>query len=216
MLDIEFSDPALLEQALTHRSAGGNHNERLEYLGDAILGAVIAEALYRRHEQADEGQLSRMRASLVKKETLASLARSVSLSEYLIMGPGETRSGGTNRDSTLADTFEAIIGGVYLDAGFAAAGDMIARIYAPRLSELTPETESKDPKTELQEYLQARHKSLPNYQVSSTSGKAHAQTFSVECEVEGLDAPTVGVGSSRRRAEQDAARQALGKLSGDD
>ncbi len=208
-----FRDPGLFEHALTHRSAGGANNERLEYLGDAVLGLVIAEALYRRYPQASEGELSRLRASLVRKQTLAELARDLELGDYLHLGSGELKSGGFRRDSILADALEAIFGAVYLDGGFAAGAQLIQALYAERLDGLpsTPRA-SKDPKTQLQEYLQGRHLDLPDYTVISVRGEAHDQTFEVECRISALAQSTRAQGSSRRRAEQQAAQLMLGQL----
>ncbi|MBI5461820.1 MAG: ribonuclease III [Gammaproteobacteria bacterium] len=212
-LGYAFRDPALLDSALTHRSAGGVNNERLEYLGDAVLGLVIAEDLYRRYPQASEGELSRLRASLVRKQTLAELARDLQLGEYLRLGSGELKSGGYRRDSILADALEAIFGAVYLDGGFAASAGLIQTLYAERLQNLPTEPLAiKDPKTQLQEYLQSRHLHLPEYAVVSVRGDAHDQIFEVECHIVALTQTTRAQGSSRRRAEQQAAQQMLEQL----
>ncbi|RRQ21191.1 ribonuclease III [Thiohalobacter thiocyanaticus] len=208
----EFGSPALLQQALTHRSAGNLNNERLEFLGDAVLGLVIADALYARYPRASEGDLSRLRASLVKKPTLAGIARELELGEHLQLGSGELKSGGFRRDSILADALEAVIGAVYLDAGFEAAAGLVLQLYQPRLQSLPEAAALKDPKTRLQEYLQSRHIELPDYQVIQVSGKAHAQTFEVECYIPGLDRRSRGRGSSRRKAEQAAAAGMLTEL----
>lgn len=208
----EFGSPALLQQALTHRSAGNLNNERLEFLGDAVLGLVIADALYARYPRASEGDLSRLRASLVKKPTLAGIARELELGEHLQLGSGELKSGGFRRDSILADALEAVIGAVYLDAGFEAAAALVLQLYQPRLQSLPEAAALKDPKTRLQEYLQSRHIELPDYQVIQVSGKAHAQTFEVECHIPGLDRCSRGRGSSRRKAEQAAAAGMLTEL----
>lgn len=212
-LGYAFRDPALLESALTHRSAGGVNNERLEFLGDAVLGMVIAENLYRRYPQASEGELSRLRASLVRKQTLAELAFELKLGDYLRLGSGELKSGGFRRDSILADALEAIFGAVYLDGGFAAGAQLILSLYAERL-DILPEKPLaiKDPKTQLQEYLQGRHMQLPEYAVISVCGEAHDQTFEVECSIAALAQNTRAQGSSRRRAEQQAAQQMLAQL----
>jgi ribonuclease III len=211
-LEYQFSDVFLLTLALTHRSKGSSNNERLEFLGDAILGFVVAELLYAQFDSAPEGHLSRFRASLVKKETLAELAREFSLGDYLRLGSGELKSGGFRRDSILADGMEAVIGAMYLDGGMGSARQLIEKSLAPRLARLSAENELKDPKTRLQEYLQARHFPLPDYAVVSTSGDEHDQSFDVICRVQGLQKPIKGTGSSRRKAEQAAAEQALALL----
>lgn len=212
-LGYAFRDPALLDSALTHRSAGGVNNERLEYLGDAVLGLVIAEDLYRRYPQASEGELSRLRASLVRKQTLAELARDLQLGEYLRLGSGELKSGGYRRDSILADALEAIFGAVYLDGGFAASAGLIQTLYAERLQNLPTEPLAiKDPKTQLQEYLQKHSLPLPSYHILEVAGEPHSQKFVVECHVAGLPAPVRGEGAGRRRAEQQAAAAAYEQL----
>lgn len=207
-----FHDPAKLEQAVRHRSAGGQHNERLEFLGDGLLNFVIADELYARRPKASEGELSRYRASLVREDTLAELANELRLGDFLVMGSGEHKSGGHRRSSTLADALEAVIGAVYLDAGFEAARALVMRLYHHRLENLPASAGQKDPKTRLQEWLQARQRNLPDYQVVDTIGKDHAQIFVVECSVEGLSEKTIGRGTSRRRAEQAAAEAALAIL----
>lgn len=204
-----FNDPELLESALTHRSAGSGNNERLEFLGDAVLSFVISGELFSRFPQADEGSLSRLRAALVKGETLAKLARAVHLGDYLRLGAGELKSGGFRRESILADALEALIGAVYIDAGIDAARSLVMQLFAPRLAEAKPEAAQKDPKTRLQEFLQSRHMPLPEYEVVSVEGDAHAQTFVVECRIDILPEPVRGIGGSRRKAEQSAAEQAL-------
>ena len=211
-LGYKFADAGLIESALTHRSAGGNNNERLEFLGDAMLNFIIAAELYRRFPKATEGELSRLRASLVKQDTLASLARQIQLGEFLTLGGGELKSGGRGRDSILADALEAIFGAVYLDSGLDACRNLVTRLYADLLSTLPTATELKDPKTQLQEYLQSRKLPLPVYQLIEVYGEAHAQTFRIECRVAGLAEAAQGTGHSRRQAEQDAARKALGDL----
>lgn len=211
-LGYEFSKARLIENALTHRSAGSNNNERLEFLGDAMLNFVIAAELYERFPKATEGELSRLRASLVKQDTLASLARQLNLGEFLTLGSGELKSGGQRRDSILADALEAIFGAVYLDSGLDACRELITRLYEDLLRTLPAATELKDPKTQLQEYLQSKKFPLPVYQLVEVNGEAHAQTFSIECRVAELEAATRGVGHSRRQAEQDAARKALDAL----
>ena len=207
-----FRDPTLFRLALTHRSAAPAHNERLEFLGDAILGFEISHILYSRHPEADEGQLSRMRAQLVKRETLAAVARELDLGEYLQLGPGELRSGGQSRASTLADAVEALIAAVYLDAGIAAAQDLIRRLLAERIERIDPQTQRKDAKTRLQEWLQRHQKPLPEYSVVEVCGEPHAQTFTVRCAVAGLDLQAEGTGASRRKAEQAAATRVLATL----
>ena len=208
-----FKDEALLLNALTHRSVGQHNNERLEFLGDAILGMVIADELFHRFPECAEGEMSRLRASLVKGATLSELARDLSLGDYLKLGPGELKSGGFRRDSILADAFEAILAAVYLDSDLETCRDLILRQLATRLDKASPETIGKDPKTQLQEYMQARHLPLPSYDVIDVTGKAHAQTFTVECKIEDGDIVTA-VGSSRRKAEQAAASQLLEQLNG--
>lgn len=215
-LDYRFRDISLLLAALTHRSAGDANNERLEFLGDAILGVVIAEALYTRYPAASEGELSRLRASLVRKQTLAELARDLELGDFLRLGSGELKSGGFRRDSILADALEAIFGAVYQDSGFAACRSLILALYTERLENLPDDAAAlKDPKTQLQEYLQGRGLELPTYTVLSVYGEAHAQTFQVECCVSSLEQCMRGTGSSRRRAEQQAAQKMLQALAAD-
>lgn len=211
-LGYRFSDAGLLERALTHRSAGGRHNERLEYLGDAALGFVVAEALYREAPDADEGHLSRLRATLVNRPTLAGMAVGLGFPDHVRLGPGELRSGGFRRESILADALEAVLGAVYLDGGFGALRDVVLRLYGPRLASLPEPDALKDPKTRLQEALQAAGRALPDYQVEAVEGEAHRQRFTVACRVEGEDSPTVGRGSSRRAAEQSAAADMLERL----
>lgn len=211
-LSYEFADPELARAALTHRSAGSKHNERLEFLGDALLDLVIAEQLYQHRPDANEGDLSRLRASLVKRDTLASIATEIELGEHLVMGAGELRSGGFRRNSVLADTLEALLAAVYLDGGYAAARDVVQRLYAGRLNELPESAELRDPKTRLQEWLQGRGEALPDYRIESVSGMAHEQEFSVVCEVTALGLSSAGHGSSRRRAEQQAAQSILDQL----
>lgn len=201
----QFKDPRLLDSAVTHRSAGSSNNERLEFLGDAVLGQVVAEWLYRSFPEAAEGQLSRLRASLVKRETLADIAREVALGDFLRLGSGELKSGGFRRDSILADALEAVFGAVLVDGGFAACHDCIHRLYAQRFENISVVDELKDPKTRLQEYLQSRKLALPEYEMVRVTGKAHNQLFDVECRVVALNLACVGQGSSRRKAEQAAA-----------
>ena len=209
----EFKDPALLRRALTHRSYGMPHNERLEFLGDSVLSCAIATHLYHLHTRVQEGDLSRMRAHLVKEQTLSEIASSLNLGDYLNLGEGELKSGGFRRPSILADTLEAIIGAVYLDGGFVSAEQMIARLFEPLMKGLDPKTLGKDPKTLLQEYLQGRKLPLPNYTVLSISGEAHEQQFEVECAIPDLGVRACGEGVSRRRAEQLAAGSVMQILS---
>jgi len=209
----EFKDPALLRRALTHRSYGMPHNERLEFLGDSVLSCAIATHLYHLHTRVQEGDLSRMRAHLVKEQTLSEIASSLNLGDYLKLGEGELKSGGFRRPSILADTLEAIIGAVYLDGGFANAEQMIARLFEPLMKGLDPKTLGKDPKTLLQEYLQGRKLPLPNYTVLSITGEAHEQHFEVECAIPDLDVRASGGGVSRRSAEQQAAGSVMQILS---
>ncbi len=204
-LDYEFKNVQLLEQALTHRSAHGMNNERLEYLGDAVLDFVISEAVYRQRPDATEGVLSRLRSSLVKDSTLAELATDLDVGDYLILGPGEKKSGGHRRASILADALEAIFGAVYLDSGFDEAQRVIHNAFAGRLVEIPDSAERRDPKTRLQELVQSRKIALPNYRVEKVEGKAHQQTFNVRCTIEELDASTTGQGTTRRDAEQESA-----------
>lgn len=211
-LAYQFSDDAFLALALTHRSKSKSNNERLEFLGDAVLGFVIGEALFRKFPDANEGQLSRLRARLVRKETLAELARAIDLGAYLQMGTGESRSGGRSRGSILADALEAVFGAVYLDGGFDAAKQLIMRSYQYLLDTLTTDAEQKDPKTRLQEMLQAAQHPLPEYTVERVEGQQHNQQFYVVCRVDAFDAVTRGHGISRRVAEQQSAERMLQKL----
>lgn len=211
-LEYRFSNNALLEQALTHRSVGSHNNERLEFLGDAILSFVISSELYRRFTDIDEGRLSRIRASLVKGETLAKLAAELSLGDYLRLGSGELKSGGFRRASILADALESIFGAVYLDSNISTIEKMILRLFDERLQKVDPGMALKDPKTRLQEYLQAQQQPLPVYEVAEVRGKSHNQHFTVSCSVEGLSKPVLAEGSSRRKAEQQAAAEVLRQL----
>lgn len=205
-----FKDFSLLELAMTHRSVSGfKNNERLEFLGDSIINFIIAEELYRSYPQLKEGKLSRLRAQLVRGETLAELSRKYQLGDCLILGSGELKSGGFRRDSILADAFEALIGAIYLDSGLDKCQSLVLGWYSDLLANLLIDEPQKDPKTLLQEYLQAHKKALPIYKVSSMDGAAHEQVFTVECLVEGVEKPTLGTGSSRRQAEQEAAAEAL-------
>ncbi|TXR53078.1 ribonuclease III [Reinekea thalattae] len=200
-----FSDQALLEQALSHRSYSRKNNERLEFLGDAILSVTIAKALYDQFPKAKEGQLSRLRAHLVKGETLAELGREFNLGDFIKLGSGELKSGGFRRDSILADAVEAIIGAISLDTDLQTSQQVLLAWYTERLAGLSLKENIKDSKTKLQEYLQARRIALPEYQVVKIEGEAHKQEFTVHCSVESIDEPVVGVGSSRRIAEQESA-----------
>jgi ribonuclease-3 len=215
-LEYQFRDESLLQQALSHRSAGASNYERLEFLGDSILNFVIAEELFHKFTSEDEGSLSRMRASIVRGETLAEVARRLELSEHLIMGPGELRSGGFRRDSILADVVEALIGAVYIEAGLETSRQLVLRLMRDKLDHISPEANLKDPKTRLQEFLQARQWDLPDYQVQETSGEQHAQTFTVECKVTGIDETVTGRGKSRKKAEQRAAQMMLELLESND
>ena len=208
-LAYEFRDVALLQQALTHRSAPGPNNERLEFLGDAVLDVVVSEVAYRLRPEAGEGELSRIRASLVKDLTLAGLAQELELGRHLILGSGERKSGGFRRTSILADALEAIFGAVYLDAGFAETRRVIHRAYGERLHDLPESAAHRDPKSRLQELLQAKQIEPPSYNVETVSGQAHRQSFEVSCTIPALDTVTLGQGSTRRQAEQEAAGKML-------
>ena len=207
-----FVDEDLLKRAITHRSAGSRHNERLEFLGDSILSLVIAEALYHQFPDVSEGDMSRMRATLVREKTLAELAREFDLGEYLILGPGELKSGGFRRESILADALEALFGAVWLDAGCDAAHAVIARLYGDLVTAIDPGRPQKDAKTRLQEYLQGRRLPLPKYSLLSTEGEAHLQRFKVACDVDSIKLRTEAVAGSRRAAEQLAAECALERI----
>lgn len=211
-LGYTFRTPELLERALTHRSANGDHNERLEFLGDAILGLVVAEALYARYPAATEGELSRLRATLVRKDSLAAAARTLDLGDYLKLGAGEVRTGGHTRSSILADALEALFAAIYLDGGAGEAEKVILRLLRPRLEAMTLEGCRKDAKTRLQEVLQARQLELPVYEILSVEGAAHEQQFSCRCFVRDLGVEGSGEGSSRRKAEQAAAAGVLRQL----
>ena len=215
-LAYEFRDAALLRQALTHRSHGAPHNERLEFLGDGLLNFVVARLLYEQFSKLPEGDLSRLRASLVNQQTLSELATSLYLGDHLRLGEGELKSGGFRRPSILADAFEAIIGAVFLDGGFAAAESVLAGLYRPLLEKADPASLGKDPKTRLQEYLQARRLALPQYSIVEVSGEAHDQHFRVECAIPELGVASLGEGPSRRAAEQEAARTAYELASGNE
>ncbi|MCW9012224.1 MAG: ribonuclease III [Gammaproteobacteria bacterium] len=209
VLGYQFSATDLLQDALTHRSASSRNNERLEFLGDSILNFVIAAELYDRYPDASEGDLSRVRASLVNKDGLAIVARDLNLGEWLILGSGELKSGGYRRNSILADTVEAIFGAVYLDAGFDTCKEMILRLYQNQIHNVPDLSLLKDPKTRLQELLQSRKLALPVYEVKEVTGKAHQQNFKIVCQIESLLINTQGQAGSRRKAEQLAAEQAI-------
>jgi len=211
-----FRDTDLLERALTHKSRGARNNERLEFLGDSVLGCVIAAELCQQEVAADEGTLSRMRALLVRRETLAELACELGLGDQLNLGGGELRSGGHRRESILADAVEALIGAVFHEAGFSTAQQLVRRLYASRLASLPAPDSLKDPKTRLQERLQAGSLAVPRYRVTAESGPEHDRRFVVECEVPESGVRTVGRGGSRRRAEQAAAEAALQALGAED
>ena len=207
-----FKTPGLLQTALTHRSHSSPHNERLEFLGDSVLNATIARCLYDLFPDLPEGDLSRLRANLVRQDSLYRLAKQLSLGMFLRLGEGELKSGGCKRPSILADALEALFGAVWLDAGCEAAGAVISRLYEEMLTEITPGQPIKDAKTRLQEWLQGRHMPLPRYSLSATEGQAHAQQFHMACDIEALSLRTEGFGGSRRAAEQMAAERALEEL----
>ena len=209
-----FQKPALLQRALTHRSHDAAHNERLEFLGDSVLGCVIAHYLYQHFPQLSEGELSRLRSSLVREDTLVVLAARLELGSYLKLGEGERKSNGSRRPSILADGIEALFGAVLLDGGYAAAEKVVLGLFVPYLASVDMLTLGKDAKTLLQEYLQARHLHLPVYQVLATLGLAHQQSFQVECAIPVLKVTTQGTGASRRHAEQQAALLAYSALCG--
>ena len=211
-LGYSFENEELLTRALTHRSHSSKNNERLEFLGDAILNFVIAEELFGRFAGAREGQLSRLRARLVRRQTLAEVAREFCLGDYLIMGTGELKSGGFERDSILSDSLEAVIGAIYCDSGLSMVRETILNWFYTRLEALSLDKSQKDSKSRLQEFLQARQANLPEYVVIDVAGKSHDQTFTVECRSELLDVPVKGEGGSRRVAEQNAAAVALARL----
>ena len=209
----EFAHEELLQEALTHRSVGRRNNERLEFLGDGLLNFVIGEAVFRARPDVEEGDLSRLRASLVREGTLADIAMELRLGEHIRLGPGELKSGGFRRRSILADTVEALLGAIYLDAGFEAARAVVLGLYRSRLEDLPEPQTLKDPKTRLQEYLQARRHGLPTYEVLKIQGEAHRQTFQVRAYIADLELTREGTGRSRRRAEQAAAESLLEALS---
>jgi ribonuclease-3 len=211
-LEYTFNNASLLEEALTHRSVGSHNNERLEFLGDGILNFVIADELFRKHPEMREGDLSRLRASLVNGEMLADIARELNLGDYLKLGTGELKSGGFRRSSILADTVEGILGAVFCDSNFESCRDLILRLFEKELNNLPHLDDLKDAKTQLQELLQSRRFSLPAYEVLGFTGKAHAQVFQVECRIDELECVTKGEGGSRRKAEQEAAAAALEEI----
>ena len=212
-LDYTFNDESLLIEALTHRSAASVNNERLEFLGDGILNFVIASWLFQRYPSMQEGDLSRLRASLVNKDSLASIARDLDIGDYIELGSGELKSGGRRRESILADAVEAVFGAVYVDRGFDTCRELVLRLYADKLENIPDVQTLKDPKTRLQELLQSHRYPLPAYTVLEVSGKAHNQVFKVECSIENLDCVTTAQGKSRRKAEQAAAQLAIEELS---
>lgn len=212
VLGHRFADEGLLRSALTHRSVGGLNNERLEFLGDSILNFVVAAELFNRYPKASEGDLSRIRASMVDKDSLAQIGAELSLGDHLYLGSGELKSGGFRRKSIIADAVEALIGAVYLDGGFGAARESVMRLYRPILDRPIDPEGLKDPKTRLQELLQARKQALPDYDLVEVSGKPHAQRFTVRCVIDGLDERILGTGKSRRKAEQRAAECAINLL----
>jgi len=213
-ISYSFKDKGLLKLALSHRSNGKVNNERLEFFGDSILSFIIAEVIYQRFPQASEGELSRLRAELVKKQTLADIARELSLGEHLILGSGESKSGGARRDSILADALEAVVSAIYLDAGITACRKEVLNWFSSRLGRLQADKEipDKDAKTRLQEYLQSKQLGLPEYVVSELEGKDHEQQFTISCRIELFEQAIQGHGSSRREAEQQAAMAVLEKL----
>lgn len=216
LLGSDFMGTPYFKRAMTHRSASGKHNERMEFLGDSILGLVISDALYHRLPEASEGYLSRLRASLVNESVLAELSTELRLGELLNLGSGEIKSGGVNRKSILADAMEALIASVYLDQGLEAASNFVLNLYASRLEVLPKEEELKDPKSRLQEYLQSQGYDLPEYNLVLATGDAHRQTFTAECKIASLKITTQGVASSRRKAEQISAAAAYEKVISDE
>ncbi|MDD3764237.1 MAG: ribonuclease III [Nevskiales bacterium] len=213
-LGYRFADPQLLDQALTHRSVSAHNNERLEFLGDGALNFVIGAALYASQPKVEEGALSRLRASLVREETLARLARELALGDCMRLGESELKSGGYRRDSILADALEAVLGAIYLDGGFAEVQRVVLGLYEEDLRQLPDPEKLKDAKTRLQEWLQARARPLPSYEILSESGPAHARRFQVRCQLADAGDASEAEGSSRRAAEQCAAERLLGRLEG--
>jgi ribonuclease III len=208
-LGYSFRQENLLRQALTHRSHGAQHYERLEFLGDSVLNCAIARALYDAFPQQPEGSLSRMRANLVKQDTLADIAVRLKLGDYLLLGEGELKSGGFRRPSILADALESIFGAIFLDAGFEEARAVVLSLFQPAIASIDPKVSGKDAKTQLQEWLQGRRHPLPDYQLAGTRGEAHDQLFVIACHVPALGITTQGLGKSRRAAEQEAAMAVL-------
>jgi ribonuclease III len=215
-LGYQFNQLALLKQALTHRSYASLNNERLEFLGDGALNFIVANQLYLRFPRLAEGDLSRLRAQLVKEATLFEIAQALKIGELLNLGEGELKSAGWRRPSILSDALEAIIGATYLDGGFASAEALVLKLYAEKLENIDPKVIDKDAKSKLQEYLQSKKIDLPDYKVTSIEGEAHAQTFNVSCNIPKRNINTVGEGTSRRIAEQEAAELALKQLLKDD
>ena len=203
-----FNDPSFMIMALTHRSFSSQHNERLEFLGDSVLSFLIANELYKRFARIDEGDLSRLRAQLVKESSLSTIATSIGLGDFIRLGEGELKSAGWRRPSILADTFESIIGAIYLDGGIEPTHEFVLRFFETQLNEIDPKLIQKDPKTLLQELLQSKKSDLPIYTVVSIEGEAHSQTFTIECQIKKSNIKTQGVGNSRRVAEQEAASRA--------
>ena len=203
-----FNDPSFMIMALTHRSFSSQHNERLEFLGDSVLSFLIANELYKRFARIDEGDLSRLRAQLVKESSLSTIATSIGLGDFIRLGEGELKSAGWRRPSILADTFESIIGAIYLDGGIKPTHEFVLRFFETQLNEIDPKFIQKDPKTLLQELLQSKKSDLPIYTVVSIEGEAHSQTFTIECQIKKSNIKTQGVGNSRRIAEQEAASRA--------
>ena len=212
-LGYTFEDESLLTRALTHRSIGARHNERLEFLGDALLGMVVADYLFTTYPDADEGQLTRTRATLVNRESLADVARGLDLGDLIHLGEGELKSGGWRRDSILANAVEAVLGAIYVDGGMEACRRTVLRLLESRLADIDPDSTSKDAKTALQEFLQSRRRCLPEYKTMDISGPAHQQIFTVSCLVDSLPEPVVANGPTRRKTEQAAARATLDLLS---
>lgn len=211
-ISYQFAQLELLQQALTHRSFSASNNERLEFLGDSVLNFIIAHQLFNLFPNLPEGDLSRLRAKLVKESSLAEIATDLHLGDALKLGEGELKSAGWRRPSILADALEAIVGAVYLDGGFDAAQQVVALLYRDKLSTIDPKAIDKDAKSQLQEYLQSKKMELPEYQVVSIEGEAHAQTFTVQCFIKKLKLTTTGVGTSRRVAEQQAAKLAMDNI----
>lgn len=211
-LGYQFVDLSLVDLALSHRSVGAKNNERLEFLGDSIVNFLMAEALFHKFPECREGELSRMRAQLVKGDTLAEIAKEFSIGDYLNLGPGELKSGGHRRESILADAVEALIGAIYMDGGMAACNKIVPHWFKSRLDLISPRNSNKDAKTRLQEWLQARKMPLPQYLLVNTSGSDHQQQFTIECEIHHLQQRFTGDGSSRRVAERAAAEEALTAL----